>query len=300
MKIGDKMDYDDKKVARNIKAIRNANKKSQADFANVIVYTESYLSKVEAGIKPVSDDLIHLLSKTTGFSYNEIKYGDLTYLEKGDLSFDKDFSLFKSEDIALLGTDLYKAIFPIVNSEEITNEDFRKGISIVYDKIQILNFTTTDCITAINYFIYASSDETCADYSAINILSCFGYLYLLFVMVDPVNLKSLITKNAASLIDFFSIIKSSTNNRKQLENKKIFFEKYNSKLTKYMSRLVNTQINSDYAYYYLAIRYLFGMMDETITMMDNDQMRRFADSLLDSLRKMGNKYAKAFYDFVDG
>ena len=76
-------------------------------------------------------------------------------------------------------------------------------------------------------------------------------------------------------------------------------KKYNGFLTTYMRKLVESTENSDYAYYFLCLRYLLGIMDEKITLIDEHQMRVFGESLFDSLWKMGNKYAKALHDYSD-
>lgn len=64
---------DDKKIGRNIKAIRNANKKSYIDFAEDIGISQSYLEKIENGSRSAMDHVIENISKNTGFSFQEIK-----------------------------------------------------------------------------------------------------------------------------------------------------------------------------------------------------------------------------------
>ena len=87
------MEYNDKQIGRNIKAIRNANKKSYLDFADAIGISDSLLEKIENGTRHATDEIIQLISKSTGFSFNEIKYKDLSYLEKGELYFDEECSI---------------------------------------------------------------------------------------------------------------------------------------------------------------------------------------------------------------
>lgn len=72
------MEYSDKKIGRNIKAIRNANKMNYYDFATSIGISESLLQKIEHGSKPASDKTIQLISDYTGISLSKIKYGDLS------------------------------------------------------------------------------------------------------------------------------------------------------------------------------------------------------------------------------
>lgn len=81
--------------------------------------------------------------------------------------------------------------------------------------------------------------------------------------------------------------------------KKSYLAKYNGFLTKYMRKLVESKEHSDYAYYFLCLRYWLGIMDERITMLDDNQMKVFGESMFDSLWKMGNKYAKALHDYLE-
>lgn len=300
------MEVNNKKIGRNIKAIRNANKKSYIDFADEIAISDSYLEKLENGTRPASDELIQTIAKNTGFSFNDIKYGDLSCLEKGELSFDNDITidnLNNDTEYIEVATELYKECFicqfPIVEDDTSSNNaDFQKGLVIVRKKIQELDCSPQECVDAINHFIRASKHEGCADYSYINILSCFGYLYLFHMCaaadVSPKGTAETVKIN--SLSKFLSTVNSLINHQKLDGIKNAFLEKYNGLLTTFMKSLAESEKNSDYAYYYLCLRYLMGMMDEKITLLDTNQMRIFGESMLDSLCKMGNKYAISLYN----
>lgn len=295
------MECNDKLIGKNIKSIRNANRKSIYDFANDIGISDSLLGKLENGSRHATDEIIQLISEKTGFSFNMIKYKNLTSLEKGEMCFDEGISLYEIEEdfeFSSIFYDIFKLMFPIaVNEEHLANENFRSGISIVHDKIQVLNCSTADCIKAINYFINASSVKELSDFSAINILSCFGYLYILSINVYSIDSDTLLKEKASSISDICTFIQSSIDKNKTLMKKKRFIENYNGLLTKYMRKLVESGKNSDFAYYYLYIRYSLGMMDETITLIDENQMKIFSETLFDSMWKMGNKYAKALHEY---
>lgn len=144
------MVYNDKQIGKNIKAIRNANKKSLLDFAGDIGISDSLLGKIETGSRHATDEMIHLISNSTGFSYNDIKYKDLTSLEKGYLYFEEEIKFLESEEMeefSSLILDQLKIMFPIAKDEKcLTNKDFSNGISIAYEKIISLNCSSTDCI----------------------------------------------------------------------------------------------------------------------------------------------------------
>lgn len=299
------MDYNDKQIGRNIKAIRNANKKDYFEFASSINISDSLLQKIESGSKPASDEVIRLISKISGFSFNSIKYKDLSYLEKGDFYFEDELTV---DDLAEM--DEYKDFFvaslkiqfPIVEDEKALEDDeFNAGITIAHKKIQIYDFTPAECVAAINHFIYSSDNQNCADLSAINILSCFGYLYNATVLslISDDKISTLLEKRIASMSDYLGAVKNSLNQNNIRNAKKEYLKKYNGLLTKYMRKLVESKENSDYAYYFLCLRYIIGLMDEDITMLDEHQMKIFGESMFDSLWKMGNKYATALNDYLN-
>ena len=299
------MEYNDKQIGRNVKAIRNANMKNYLDFADAIGISDSLLEKIENGTRHATDVIIQRIANISGFSFSEIKYTDLSYLEKGELYFEEEYSLedfTKATELEATFIDTLKLQFPIIEDEEsLEDNEFNIGIHIAHEKIQSREFSSEECINAINHFIRAGKNPACADLSAINILSCFGYLYsaTLLSSVSEDEIKSLLKKNITSLSDYFGLSKTSKIESKIQKNRKIYLEKYNGFLTTYMRKLVESKNHSDYAYYFLCIRYLLGIMDEGITLIDEDQMRVFGESMFDSLWKMGNKYAKALYDHLE-
>lgn len=304
------MSRDDKRIGRNIRAIRNANKKDYLEFAGDIGISESLLQKIESGGKPATDQIIQIIADISGFSFNSIKYKDLSYLEKGELYFDEDLTfaeLTEVDEFKETILTLLKFHFPIIEDEKALEDDeFKAGIDIAYRKIQTCIFTPTECVAAINHFIHSSNNENCADFSAINILSCFGYLYnatVLSLLSDDKISIPLNKKRISSLSDYFrevnAVVKNSTNQDKIRKAKKDYLSKYNGLLTKYMRKLVESKENADYAYYFLCLRYSIGLMDEEITLLDEHQMRIFGESMFDSLWKMGNKYAVALNDYLN-
>ena len=299
------MEQNDKRIGRNIKAIRNANKKDYYEFATAINISESLLQKIENGSKPATDEVIQLVSKISGFSFSTIKFKDLSYLEKGDFYFEEDISvsafteMCEFQDIFLT---VLKVQFPIVEDEKsLENEEFNAGIKIAHEKIQTGIFSPTECLAAINHFIRSYNNQYCSDFSAINILSCFGYLYNAEVLslISDDKITTLLNKRVTSMSDYLGALKNSLNQKKTRAAKIEFLKKYNGFLTTYMRKLVESKENADYAYYFLCIRYIIGLMDEEIIMLDEHQMKIFGESMFDCLWKMGNQYAIKLNDYVN-
>ena len=67
------MNSDDKRIGRNIKAIRNANNKNYLEFAEMIGISDSALQKIENGSRHPTDEIIMIISKMTNYAFNDIK-----------------------------------------------------------------------------------------------------------------------------------------------------------------------------------------------------------------------------------
>lgn len=288
--------YGDKKVGKNLQAIRKACNMTILDFAYAMGMSESKLGQVERGKRRLTEDDFITISKNTGISIGLIKHGDLSStLKKGDMCFGEKIPLSDVEkSLPEDANEVMPYIFPFKENDEVlANEDFKNGIDIIHKKIHKLDFTFDDCIEAINCFIRACNIEKCSDYSAINILSCFGYIYLGMVFEKASNFSQ--NDGIASISDLCSYINSST--RENKKNRALFLKNYDDDLITYMEKLIKNVKNADYAYYFLCMRYIYGIMDESITLMDENQMRLFGESLLAFLNKIGNRYAKAYFDF---
>lgn len=294
---------DDKKIGRNIKAIRNANEKSYIDFAEDIGISQSYLEKIENGSRSAMDHVIENISKNTGFSFQDIKFGDLTYLEKGDLSFSEELKMqdFTREfNIKNHIIEYFKRLFPFIsNKKTLKSEKFSKAMDIV-KRIINLDFELTDAIEAINYF-NSSKIEGVNELSSLNILSCFGYIYMLFFngILEDFNEEELNRIKFKTTSELFGEISKLKSERLAVERKKTFMKSYNGLLTHHMTELNKSKNYQDFVIYYLFVRYRIGMLDNDITKLDDFQMELFSLSLLDCIAKMGNKYAIALIIYLE-
>ncbi len=305
------MNYDDKQIGRNIKAIRNANGMSTIDFASYIKLEDkeegisnSLLEKIENGKRHASDEIIDSIARHTGFSFSEIKYGDLTHLKKNERVFSDSIHFFDflldKENLASW-KECFQHFFPVAHSEEaMKSENFQKGMKILKEKIESLNFTIEECLEAISSFEKSISDGVDA-LASINILSCSGYLYL--KMSSESISDDLISEISNEKIrcdaEFFSPIRDMVNDSPYEQKRKEFIKEYDSLLERHMRRLAADKEYSDYAYYFLYIRYELGLFDEKTIRIDISQMKRFSEAFFDSLWKIGNRYAVILHDYLE-
>ncbi len=289
---------DDKKIGRNIKAIRNSYGINTLDFAEMLGISESTLQKLENGRK-VPNEVLQDISRYSGYLVFDIKYTDLTGLKKKSQAYGTGFTLieaFTDNDVIDIYVELFKRQFPFIElNDKNKSSNFAKGMAIVKEKIQSLNYTSQDCLDAINYFSLSSEDGL-NEISSVNILSCFGYLYILSTgaIKEQQDTNSMVT---SSFLFQYSLAKCIDDAARK-NNRQVFLNNYNGIVTKHMHDLAISKEYYDYSYFYLFLRYDLGMLEEEIVKLTEEQMRLFSASMFDCLWKMGNKYAIALHDYI--
>lgn len=289
-------DEQKKRIGKNIQYIRKYNGKSVADFAWDIGVSESTLTKVECGMKTLSDDVLQRICKISGIPVNGLMYGDLSYLKKNEAKADKKISMVDFFDYMNLKNyqTITLSMFPILNDDN-NLDNFRCGIDLAKSLIAGLQFDEDKILKAIDYFKKAYSEGI--EIAAINILSLYGCLS--FCIQEDKDTKQLEVEientKIQSLWDYISFSNDKIINNFK-ESKKKFVELYSDDLDYYASELCKSKSNSDFAYYFLCIRYIFGLFYEDEIMMSLEDAQSFGYSLLLQLAIMENKYAYNFFE----
>ena len=200
--------------------------------------------------------------------------------------------------------EFLKTAFPIVTSEEaLKSDEFKKAYDICTNKIYKAQFDENDVVEAINTF-YRSTIEKPIIEAYVNILSVIGCLYIHYVWfaMDKKTWDRISSQEYENIIEFQKKIYNSKNNDtgEELSSKvkRSFLDRYNQLLTNYMVKVNNSQEYKDYAYYFLAVRYFFGIMDNEITKISDSDMNTFGHNMLDCLKIMENKYATNLIKFL--
>ena len=288
--------YDAKLVAKNFRIIREHYNLKQKVFANQLFISERSVQEYEAGRINIPEDVLKRLSARSGISLDEIMYTDLTdKYKKGDGIFDESQEVIElAEEIGDGIFDAFKVIYPIIQNSEKESDNFNEAVKITNDMGKN-GFDFSDIIKCINLFIHAYNEDK-VDEAAVNVLSCFGYAWDILAICSAEITSDNFDGKVASYWEFTENAQKNIDIKKIDINRKAFLDKNNSLLTKYMGIVKNNPNYSDYSYYFLAMRYLGGMLDEDITKLSKDEMTKFGSSMLDCLSKMGNKYAKAFLE----
>lgn len=181
------------------------------------------------------------------------------------------------------------SMFPILNDDNIS-DNFRLGIDLAKSLIDGSQFDEDKILKAIDYFEKAYSEGI--EIAAANILSLYGYLSLSIQENQATKQLEVEIKNTKiqSLWDYFLFSNKDTIkiNKEIIKN---FVELYSDELNYFEYELCKSKNNSDFAYYFLCIRYIFGLFNEDEIMMSLEDAQSFGFSLLMQLAIIGNKYA---------
>lgn len=296
------------RIKKNIKTIRLAyGCKTQLDFALALDPDARYpglsydmIKKYESDGYPITEEAVRLIASLTLFSFEDIVFENLDdYLEPDSLVFDNDEieEINKDKDLLKeIGHDL-SVIFPLFTSDESLKDPlFARAYQISVTKLDKANFNEEDLLEAINTFGQTNYPETFLNY-----LSLVGRLYVNYIYwgMKQETLKKINAKKHESVIDYAVDLHKHRKVYKEhalfmAEVKRKFLNIYNLNLTKCMKEAAKEAKYKDYVYYYLGIRYYFGIMDNDITKMSDVEMNSFGINMLECLEIIGNKYAIEF------
>lgn len=294
---------DIKRIAKNIKIIRLAyGYKTQLDFAIALDPNARYpglshdmIKKYESGKYPITEQAVRLFASLTLFKFEEIVFDDLTELEPDSLVLDKEETIDAEDEEMLkdVAEDMGK-IFPLFSNENsLKNEYFAIAMNICNTKLSIANFKEEDMLEAVNNFAKFDYPE-----SYLNIMSLLGRLYATYIYccLPEDSLNDIREKKYSDMLEYAKEIhkKIGYNEDFKKEIKRKYLDAYNRILTTCMVKAAKEDKHKDYVYYYLGIRYYFGIMDNDITKMSDIEMNSFGINMLDCLKIIGNKYAIEF------
>lgn len=297
---------DIKRIASNIKAIRLAfGYKSQLDFALALDRNGHYpglsydmIKKYESGHYQITEQTVRLISSLTLFTFEQIAFEDLSDLEPDSLVVDDiDLKMLDSDE-EMLG-DMAKVIdtiFPLFSSEKsMESKEFSAAYDICTKKLCVFKVKEEDVIEAINLFIQAGTSDSYA-----NIMSLAGRLYVTYFWYGMKRevYEGIQSEKYDSFIDLrmkIAKLKGYDENAVFMANaKRKYLDSLNDLLSVCMAKAAKVNKYKDYVYYYLAARYYFGIMDNDITKMSDDEMNSFGMNMMECLEIIGNKYAIAF------
>lgn len=293
--------YDLMRLGTNIKSLRNAYGETQEELGTAIFVEKNTISSYETGTREPKKDTLSAIARHFMVSVEELLYSDLSDI--GKIKID-NFALWKNMNIVL----------PLVVSKAaMKNDHFVKAYSLhknFYERMKQISLEDVDRIDAgidhgidvcFEEYMEAYEDETIEE-AAANLIALW-YLFLMMIK----NTSTIMKEKPAALMQ---VVARDQKAKKIIENPNPTLEKDTQEALKdlddpefdeMMSELKITLKKSarwsDLADYYLALQYVWNLVDNDLTA---DYNRRVGFEMLKTLISVENMYAARYLKFAIG
>ncbi len=284
--------YNLKRLGANIRYLRRAYGETQEELGYIINVEKNTISNYENGKREPDKFILTAIARHFMVTVEELIHQDFSSIQK--LTFDNTLFFKKIDEI-----------IPIISSNDaMENECFCKAYTAhykIYEGLKKSNFDNIDKLDiCIDGYFKAENDRNAKVESACNLISMF---YLLLIMFK--DTPSIISNPPAILIQ---IAKKDDNTRKIIENPDSNFENeckellemfededFQEMLDEYKYILKKSQNWSELADYFLALQYVFNLVQNNLTPEFN---RRVGTEMLNSLISVKNDYATRFMSLI--
>ena len=278
------------KLGLNILALRKAFGKSQLEMANDLDIKHNTISQYENGVQVPERDILLKIAKYFKITENELIYGDFSQLEKFDVSKLNDKELNKK---------YFENMFPIICCEDaLKNNNFRDAYKYhiqVYNAIlENRDFDESNIKLFIELYKQAYKEDVVEGIA--NIL-WWTMLEGLCISINTPYFNDIIDiYSSLSLEKLFEILFLNTEDKEYAERNK----EYEKERLKYIvdtekdflqniSILKHTTKYSELADYYISLRYILGLYNNTLSIELN---RTIGFEIYNTFEQLGNKYIK--------
>lgn len=276
---------DSNRLGANIRSLRIAYGETQEQLGEAIYVEKNTVSYYEAGKREPNKEILIAIAKHYMISVEGLLYSDLTFTEK--ITVDKD-AFWKNINIYL----------PIVSSDRaMQNKSFKKAFEAhkaFYDQLHLACLDEIDM--CIDGYIMAMEDDDVEAEAAANFIALW-YLLMMSVKTAPV-----VIKNQPVALRQVAIRDEKT--RKVIENadpsfetdaKAVLSEIDDNEMGKMVSEMLTTIKRSkewsDLADYYLALQYLWNLVDNDLDWGFN---QRIGVEMMNVFVSVKNIYAARF------
>lgn len=267
-------------IGRNIRTIRESVGETQQELADAIHVTKQAVSNYERGTSMPDTDM---LSSIAG--HYEVTLQILTDSAVPDLK-----SAFQAEHLADDFSEYRSSLFPLFESEELLlDPDFSKAYRFCESMISAGIVETETAVEAINTLYDLHEEKGSAEALA-------DALFIWFNIVPAVRAG----KPSSELVEFFGsdsfmegkasiAIKDMTRGLQKPDLDADVLKGFCEFTVDLISALKGHRGFEDLAYYYLALGYLCGIIDDDLDLPESQQI---AFSMLFSMGSIGNRYAR--------
>lgn len=296
------------KIRENIKSLKDARGKTWEQFAFDLGFDNfSNLSNKIYRDKTIDTELLTNIANYFGMTLKELINEDFSQLEKNSLI---DLTEIPLEDFEGVIGNYYYSFLPIVYSKKAAkNDNFKEAYDMHISFYQQLNEMDKDSPLpkmpfAETWNLYLAARKEDIIEASVNMLALLGYKWYCIIINSILyghdeNDSLIQSSDSINLIGTLSAMSKGMETPTIQKQRKLFLDKYNGTLTNLMNTVQNSKQYYQYAYYFLAFRYGFAMMDSEITGYSIDEERSIGQQLMLYLSYMGNKYAEDYLALFD-
>lgn len=275
---------DDNQLGRNIQHLRIIHNETLDELGSIIHCAKSTVKGYENGSRKPDLQTLQLLSAHYNKPVDELLYTDLTGLEI--ISIDLNSPAHT--------TELLRVILPLYSSEEaMKNPNFKNGYDLsqrlleAFSNAEVLSGSVIARI--FEAFVKATDESESPEAVANLVWSVFVCWSHIADTNKLLTLQNKLLSKKLSIKDYMSL--KDTEDSSIIEKKAGFVSYIDDTITEALKALKSKQEWSDLADYYLALRYVVGMVDTDLTTEMNSAVGM---QMMLSFRTMGNSYAFTF------
>ena len=275
---------DDNQLGRNIQHLRKIPGKTLDELGKAIISAKSTVKGYENGSRKPDLEKMQLLASHYNKSVDELLYTDLTGLDSVEMD------LNSSEHMI----ELFNIIIPLFTSEEaMENKAFKKGYELSqsllnsFAKAEILSGNTIVRI----FEAYAEAVDTSESPEALaNLMwTIFVWWSQLYDTKELLSMQNRLLSKKLGIKDYMHL-KDTTS--KEIKEKRLgFITDVNDMINEILRTLKSEPEWADLADYYLALRYVMGLVD---TELSNEMNTAVGMQMMLSFMTLGNSYAFRF------
>ncbi len=276
----------DNQLGRNIKHLREMHAETLDELGAVVHCAKSTVKGYENGSRKPDLQTLQAIGMHYNKTVDELMNTDLTDL--GDLTLDLN---------SLSGMiQLINVIVPLYRSDKaMENDNFRKGYELaqrLLDGFSKAEVMSGNIIVRIFESFITAAEESESPESVANLM------WSIFIwwtqMYDPDQMLSLQNKMLSQKLTFKDYMKlRDTEDAKTKEKRESFIKDFDEIINVTLRALKSEQEWSDLADYYLALRYVVGMVDTELTYEMNSVVGM---QMMLSFMTLGNDLAFKFCD----
>lgn len=278
------MANDDNQLGKNIQFLRELYGETLDELGEVIHFARSTVKGYENGSRKPDPHTLNKIAKHYSKTVDEILYADLTELTVSKMG------AGSIKDIL----DLFQKLLPLYSSEDaMRNPKFNKGYKFCHQIMagfsngEVLRGTIiTDAFQA---YIEAFEELVCPEAAANLMWTIIVWWTQIFDVEQMMSLQSKYLSNKFDIKDYMKIKENESDALK--EKRRGFISDFDEIITEILKELKSDSKWSDLADYYIALKYVFAMVDSDLSPEMNSAVGM---QMMLTFAKIGNPHALNF------